>query len=81
MGKRNTMEGQDIFKYLSYIILYNGNAILRKFRQDMKPALNYMHRSMSKFLHGLIIFNSINNLQLKWYLPELCHKNRIDSLT
>ncbi len=57
MGKRNTKGGQDIFKYLGYIILYNGNDIVRKFRQDTKPALYHIHRSMSKFLPGLIIFN------------------------
>jgi hypothetical protein len=39
MGKRFTMGGQDIFKYLGYIILCNGNTIIRKFRQNMKPAL------------------------------------------
>ena len=40
--------------------------ILRKFRKDMKPALNHMHRLMSNFLRGLIIFNSTSNLELKW---------------
>jgi hypothetical protein len=65
MGKRNTMGGQDIFKYLGYIILYNGNTILRKYGKDMKAALNHLYKSMSKFLHGLIIFNYINNLELK----------------
>jgi hypothetical protein len=73
MGKRNTMGGQDIFKYLGYIILYNGNTILRKFRKDMEPAIYHVHRLMSKFLPGLIVFNSKSNLELKWLLPELMH--------
>ena len=57
MGKRITMGGQDIFKYLGYIILYNGNTILRKYGKDIKPPLSYIYRSMSKFLRSLIIFN------------------------
>jgi hypothetical protein len=52
MGKRNTMGGQDIFKYLGYNILYNGNTIVRKFRDDMEVALNHTYRLMSNFLHS-----------------------------
>ena len=50
------MEGQDIFKYLGYIILYNGNNIVRKLRQDMKAALNHLYKSMSNFVLGLMMF-------------------------
>jgi hypothetical protein len=57
MGKRITMGGQDIFKYLGNIILCNGNTIVRKSIQNMKPPLSYMYRSMCKFLRSLIIFN------------------------
>ena len=56
MGKRITMEEQDIFKYLGYVILYNGNTILRKLRQNMKAAINQVHILMSKFLRALNLF-------------------------
>ena len=61
-AKRNTMGGPDILICLDYIILYDGNIILKKFREDMKPALNHTYKLMSKFLPGLIIFNSTTNL-------------------
>ena len=51
-GKRIRWDGRVIFICLIIIILYNSNTILRKFRQDMKAALNHMHRLMSKFLCG-----------------------------
>ena len=50
MGKRNTMGGQDIFKYLGYIILYNGNTILRKYIQNIKPALYHTYGCICDFL-------------------------------
>ena len=62
MGKRNTMGGQDIFKYLGYIILYDGNTIVRKYGHDMKATLNHTYRLTSNFLPGLIIFNLPRNL-------------------
>jgi hypothetical protein len=57
MGKRNTMGGQDIFKYLGYIILYNGNIILRKFGKNIEPALNHVYKLMSNFLLDLFLFS------------------------
>ena len=44
-----------------FIIVYNSNTILRKFRQDIKPTLNQVYRLMSNFLRGLIVFNSPSN--------------------
>ena len=35
--------------------------ILRKFRHDMKPALNHMHRSIGNFLSGQIMISIVKD--------------------
>ena len=54
--------GTNDFKYYIIYVLNYGNSILRKYIEDTKITLSYLHRLMSKFLRSLKLFLDYDNI-------------------